>query len=60
MLDLLFTGRRIDAAEALRLGFVGRVVGSDALDAALGGVPARPDILRGIGAFLERRTPGDR
>jgi enoyl-CoA hydratase len=35
VLELMLTGRRVDAAEADRLGFVTRVVGVDALDAAV-------------------------
>jgi enoyl-CoA hydratase/carnithine racemase len=34
-LELMATGRRVDAAEALRLGFVNRVVGVDELDAVV-------------------------
>jgi enoyl-CoA hydratase/carnithine racemase len=38
MLDLLLTGRRIDATEALRLGILSRVVAGDALEGTLAGV----------------------
>lgn len=35
-LELMLTGRRVDAAEAEQIGFVNRVVAADALDAAVG------------------------
>jgi enoyl-CoA hydratase/carnithine racemase len=58
-LELAMTGRRVDAAEALRLGFVSRVVPVDALDAtvselAAGLVARSPLVLRlGRDAFYE-------
>ena len=52
MLDLLLTGRRIDAAEALRLGIVSRVVPAEALEAALDGVVA--DLKAGSAPAIRR------
>jgi enoyl-CoA hydratase/carnithine racemase len=58
-LELAMTGRRVDAAEALRLGFVSRVVPVAELDAVVGelaaGLVARsPLVLRlGRDAFYE-------
>lgn len=59
VLELQMTGRRVDAAEALRLGFVSRVVPVDALDATVteiaAGLAAKsPLVLRlGRDAFHE-------
>lgn len=67
-LDLAMTGRRVDATEALRLGFVSRVVPVDALDATVDGIAAdlatkSPLVLRlGRDAFydvLELDLDGD-
>jgi enoyl-CoA hydratase/carnithine racemase len=52
MLDLLLTGRRIDAAEALRAGIVSRVVAREALDDTLRSVLA--DLLAGNAAAIRR------
>lgn len=62
VLDLQLTGRRVDAAEALRLGFVSRMVPVDALDAEVDALAATlaaksPLVMRlGIDAF--RRVAG--
>jgi enoyl-CoA hydratase/carnithine racemase len=52
MLDLLLTGRRIDAAEAVRLGIVTRAVPADRLAEQLDAVLA--DLLRGSAAAIAR------
>jgi enoyl-CoA hydratase/carnithine racemase len=52
MLDLLLTGRRIDATEAVRLGIVTRAVPADRLTAELDTVLA--DLLRGSAAAIAR------
>jgi enoyl-CoA hydratase/carnithine racemase len=52
MLDLLLTGRRIDAAEAIRLGIVTRAVPAERLSEHLDSVLA--DLLRGSAAAIAR------
>jgi enoyl-CoA hydratase/carnithine racemase len=52
MLDLLLTGRRIDASEALRLGILTRVAPAERLEAELDDVVAH--ILRGSPAAIRR------
>ncbi len=52
MLDLLLTGRRIDAAEAVRLGIVTRAVPVDRLGEQLDAVLA--DLLRGSAVAIAR------
>jgi methylglutaconyl-CoA hydratase len=52
MLDLLLTGRRIDAAEAVRLGIVTRAVPVDRLSEHLDSVLA--DLLRGSAVAIAR------
>jgi enoyl-CoA hydratase/carnithine racemase len=52
MLDLLLTGRRIDATEAVRLGIVTRTVPADRLAEQLDAVLA--DLLRGSAAAIAR------
>lgn len=52
MLDLLLTGRRIDAAEAVRLGILTRAVPAGSLDAALDAVLA--ELLRGSASAIAR------
>ena len=52
MLDLLLTGRKIGAAEAVRLGILTRAVPADQLEGALETVLA--DIFRGSAAAIRR------
>ena len=52
MLDLLLTGRKIAAAEALRMGIVSRVVAADRLSAELDTV--LEDLLRGSTAAIRK------
>jgi enoyl-CoA hydratase/carnithine racemase len=52
MLDLLLTGRRIDAAEAVRLGIVTRAVAADRLDEHVDSVLT--DLLRGSAVAIAR------
>ena len=52
VLDLLMTGRRIGAAEAMRLGILTRVVPGDRLAAELEGVLG--DLLKGSAAAIRR------
>ena len=52
MLDLLLTGRRIDATEAVRLGILTRVASADRLESALDDVVAQ--LLRGSPAAIRR------
>ena len=52
MLDLLLTGRRIGAAEAIRLGILTRAVPADQLEGELTNVLA--DIFRGSPAAIRR------
>jgi len=52
LLDLLLTGRRVDSAEALRMGLLSRVVAADQLDAEAERVVA--DILRGSADAIRR------
>ena len=52
MLDLLLTGRRIDAAEALRLGILSRVASAARLEAELDDIVEH--ILRGSPAAIRR------
>jgi enoyl-CoA hydratase/carnithine racemase len=52
MLDLLLTGRRVAAPEALRLGIVSRVVATGELERALDGV--LEDLARGSAAAIRR------
>jgi enoyl-CoA hydratase/carnithine racemase len=52
MLDLLLTGRRIDAAEAVRVGIVTRAVPADRLSEHLDAVLA--DLLRGSAVAIAR------
>jgi enoyl-CoA hydratase/carnithine racemase len=52
MLDLLLTGRRIDAAEALRLGILTRVASAERLEAELEDVVGY--LLRGSPAAIRR------
>jgi enoyl-CoA hydratase/carnithine racemase len=52
MFDLLLTGRRVAAPEALRLGILSRVVAAGELERTLGGVVE--DLGRGSGAAIRR------
>jgi enoyl-CoA hydratase/carnithine racemase len=52
VMDLLLTGRRIDAVEAVRLGIVTRAVPQGGLDAALEGVLA--DLFKGSAAAIAK------
>jgi enoyl-CoA hydratase/carnithine racemase len=57
LLDLLLTGREVDATEAQRLGLVSRVVAEDALDAEVAAVTEAlaahdPAVVREIKSFI--------
>lgn len=57
LLDLLLTGREVDAAEAQRLGLVSRVVDDGALDSEVAALTAElaaldPDVVRAIKSFI--------